>query len=82
MYNLPSDLAILRTRPLKGRRLSERVEEVRWEAKPAPPRAVVSKCPRNVAVEGEEDEIMRCDVEEPPRTVSSEAVQSVGSQGL
>lgn len=55
--------------------------DVRWEAKPAPPSVLMSKFPEKVAVR-EEGEQVRVEVEEPPRTRSSEVVQSEGFQAL
>lgn len=48
----------------------------RWEAKPAPPRVEVSRWPWKVAPLGADAQGSRWEVEEPPRTVSLEEVQS------
>lgn len=54
---------------------------MRWEAKPAPPSVLISRFPEKVAVR-EEGEQIRVETEEPPRTRSSEVVQSEGFQAL
>jgi hypothetical protein len=54
---------------------------VRWEAKPAPPRVFTSRLPWKIAVR-EDAEQVRAEIEEPPRTRSSEVVQSEGFQAL
>lgn len=54
---------------------------VRWEAKPAPPRVFMSRVPWNFA-RREEGEQVRFEIEEPPRTRSSDEVHSFGVQAL
>lgn len=53
---------------------------MRWEAKPAPPRVLVSRWPWKQARSG--SVTVRYDVLEPPRTRSSEAVHLAASHGL
>lgn len=53
---------------------------VLWDAKPAPPRVLISRVPLNVATD--EVEHSRYDWEAPPLTLSSLEVQSRADQGL
>jgi len=54
---------------------------VRCDAKPAPPRVLMSRFPWKWAV-GWSGVMVRWDWEDPPRTLSSEDVQSEGDHGL
>lgn len=54
---------------------------MRWEAKPAPPSVLMSRVPEKIAVR-EDGEQTRVEIEEPPRTRSSDVVQSEGFQAL
>lgn len=82
MYSLPSALSMTSSMPSYAERFQVRSSpRVRCEAKPVPPRVLVSRVPWNLAIR-EDAEQVSSDCEEPPRTRSSEAVQSFGDQAL
>lgn len=81
VYSFPSDSATSNSIPSYADKSHLRDPVVRCDANPAPPRVSMSRLPLNVAwsVSGE---ISRVDWEEPPRTRSSEEVQSLGDHCL
>lgn len=80
VYTFPSEPAMSRSSPSVSDRSQDKSSVVRWEANPAPPRVVMSRCPLNRTVLF--GRILRLEYEEPPRTRSSEEVQFVGDHGL
>lgn len=74
-------VAIVRSKPSYADRSQCSTPALCWEAKPAPPSVDVSRCPWKQA-DWASEATVRCEMLEPPRTRSSEVVQSDESQCL